>query len=89
MIDTLNALMITRPILVAAQSNANSPIHHYVQELPNFVHVEALQILYAQLEVFTNFYDSAHNFNVSEIKHCICALDVLFALETFFLRLRR
>ena len=77
MIDTLNALMIAQPILIAAKSNPNHPIHHYVQELPNFVHIEALQILYAQLDVFTNFFDSAKNFNVSCIR-CeyliICAL---------------
>ena len=64
MIETLNALMIARPILVSAKSNADHPLYHHVEELPNFVHIEALQILYAQLEVFTNFYDSAQNFNV-------------------------
>ena len=67
MIETLNALMIARPILVSAKSNADHPLYHHVEELPNFVHIEALQILYAQLEVFTNFYDSAQNFNVSKI----------------------
>ena len=65
MIDTLNALMIARPILFAAKENPDHPLHHHVQNLPNFVHIEALQILYAQLEVFTNFYDSAQNYNVS------------------------
>ena len=73
MIDTLNALMIAHPILVAAKSNADHPLYHHVEDLPNFVHIEALQILYAQLDVFTNFYDSAQNSNVSHI---------LFALFT-------
>lgn len=73
MIDTLNALMIARPILVAAKSNEDHPLYHHVEDLPNFVHIEALQILYAQLEVFTNFFDSAQNSNVSHI---------LFALFT-------
>ena len=65
MIDTLNALMIARPILFAARADPNHPLHHHVQELPNFIHIEALQIMYSQLDVFTNFFDSANNFNVS------------------------
>ena len=66
MINTLNALMIAHPILVAAKSDPDHALYHHVQDLPNFVHIEALQILYSQLEVFTNYFDSAHNFNVSQ-----------------------
>ena len=87
MIDTLNALMIAHPKLVAAKSNADHPLHHYVQELPNFVHIEALQILYAQLEVFTNFYDSGQNFNVSNVFLAKCYLRLTCASHALDLHL--
>ena len=80
MINTLNALMIAHPILIAAKSNPDHPLYHHVQDLPNFVHIEALQILYSQLEVFTNYFDSAHNSNVSQfVRFLRC--DPRFALS--------
>ena len=57
--------MIARPILFAAKSDPDHALYHHVQDLPNFIHIEALQILYSQLELFTNYFDSANNFNVS------------------------
>ena len=76
MIDTLNALMIARPILFAAKSDPDHVLYHHVQDLPNFIHIEALQILYSQLELFTNYFDSAKNFNVS-----ICILPATSAFQ--------
>ena len=67
MATTLNALMIIRPILLEAKKDSEHPLYPHAQDLPDFVHIEALQILYAQPDVFTDFYDSASNFNVSNI----------------------
>ena len=65
LIDTLNALMIAQPIFMNAKNDPDHALYPHVQDLPNYVHIEALQILYSQLEVFTNFFDSSNNFNVS------------------------
>ena len=65
MIDTLNALMIAKPIFMKAKDDPNHALHPHVKELPNYIHIEALQILHSQLEVFTNYFDSSSNFNVS------------------------
>ena len=63
--DTLNALMIAHPIFMKAKNDPDHALYAHVQNLPNYVHIEALQTLYAQLEVFTNFFDASDNFNVS------------------------
>ena len=68
--------MIARPILFAAKSDPDHALYHHVQDLPNFIHIEALQILYSQLELFTNYFDSANNFNVSIL--IIRAIELLF-----------
>ena len=64
MIDTVNALIIAQPIFMEAKHDPDHALYSHVQDLPNYVHIEALQILYAQLEVFTNFFDASDNFNV-------------------------
>lgn len=64
MIDTVNALMIAKPIFMEAKNDPDHPLYPHVQDLPNYIHIEALQILYSQLEVFTSFFDSSDNFNV-------------------------